>query len=188
MRKNKISFVLNNIVTSWEYLYLFVFVSLLFYVINIIIGNFSNFVSFYRSFGLIAFFQFFFTVIIGYGKTIPLYSFIILLILSFLTGIFITLLTYRFKLERKDNNEKLGIFASTGLFLGILAPGCASCGIGLVALLGLSSSFAILPFKGLEISILAIFFLLFSIIKITNSYSRSCDFNLKKLKINNKKK
>ncbi len=63
---------------------------------------------------------------------------------------------------------------SIGIFLGIFAPGCVVCGIGIAGLLGLAASFAVLPFKGKEIGFIAIFFLFFSLLKTTLDLSRPC--------------
>ena len=62
------------------------------------------------------------------------------------------------------------ILSGIGLFLGAFAPGCAACGVGLAAALGLGAGFlSFLPYKGLELSIIAIIILGYAIIKTTNS-------------------
>ena len=63
--------------------------------------------------------------------------------------------------------NKIGALSFTGMFLGIFALGCTACGLGLVAFFGLAASFATLPFKGLEISILAMIILTVSIFRFS---------------------
>jgi len=62
----------------------------------------------------------------------------------------------------------MGFFGTAGIFLGILAPGCPTCAIGILPVLGIGTAFlASLPFGGLELSALAILFLGFATFKIT---------------------
>jgi len=90
---------------------------------------------------------------------------------------------YNFNLI-KNNNFNLGIISGFGLFLGVFVPSCLACGIGLAGLLGLTASFASLPFQGREISFLAMFIISFSIIKTSYDISspKICKINNHKLK------
>ena len=72
----------------------------------------------------------------------------------------------------------MGILGVTGMSLGIFAQGCAACGIGLTAFFGLAASFATLPLKGLEISILAIIILILSIFRFSyNLFDDTCSID-----------
>ncbi len=117
----------------------------------------------------------------GFGNTIKPLSYISIIIISLLFGLLFSLIIYKTKMI-KTTFGKTGIFASLGLFIGALAPGCAACGIGLFSFFGLSSAFLIfLPFQGLELSILSIGILAFSIMKISSGMYK-CDVIIPKEK------
>lgn len=99
----------------------------------------------------------FFTIGVYYLTT--RFSFYSLLLVSILTGTLLALLVYRARTLLVTQPHKAGIVSSIGILTGILLPGCASCGIGLAAVFGLSASLSVLPFKGIEISLLAIIIL-----------------------------
>ena len=168
-----------NIFLNWKYFFLAVSIAVGFYGINAIISNFGNISYFYTNKGFLGTFSYIVYSIVWFKESILFSSFITLFLLSILTGFFASLLFYNFNLK-KNGNIKLGFFGSLGLFLGILAPGCASCGIGFAAFLGFGASLATLPFQGREISFLAIGLLLFSIIKtsINIASPKSCKLNL----------
>lgn len=56
-----------------------------------------------------------------------------------------------------------------GTFGGAFSASCAACSTALISLLGLSGGLAILPFGGLEVSLLAIALLLISLYYIAKS-------------------
>ncbi|MEK6926237.1 MAG: hypothetical protein AABW50_03080 [Nanoarchaeota archaeon] len=94
------------------------------------------------------------------------------------------LIVYKSKLGLRGTG-RFSIFGGIGVFLGALIPGCAACGIGLVSFLGLGAGFlTFLPYDGLELSILAILILGFSITKITREMyfckTNSFSFNMMK--------
>jgi len=151
------------------YVLLTLVVAIAFYMINALMSNFGGIIDFYRKFGFIEGSELFLRIGLGFGKTIELYSHISLIVISLLLGVLISLIVYRIKEislfgNLKNRNKKIGFFAGVGIFLGILVPGCAACGLGLVSFLGLESAFlAFLPFKGLEVSLLAVLLLVFSV-------------------------
>ncbi len=160
---------LKAIFTKKKYLAIFIAVSLVFYLLNIVISNYSNIISFYRELGFSAVVSLLFNLITGYYYAVTLFSFISTITINVLTGLLVSLLFYRYDISKTNDSKNLGFFSTLGVFLGILAPGCASCGIGLIALLGLTSSIAALPFQGKEISVIAIAILAFSIYKISDN-------------------
>ena len=103
-----------------------------------------------------------------------------MILISLLTGMLITLISYKYKIV-KESGKDIGILASLGILVGLLVPGCASCGIGLAAALGLGGSITSLPFKGIEISLIAIILLIVSIFMITGSFIE-CDIKIRKKK------
>ena len=116
--------------------------------------------------------KFFFVLFFGFKETIIYSSFVSLVTISVLLGILFSLITYKTVMIKKSSNG-IGVLGTTGIFLGILAPGCAACGIGILSALGFGAAvLTFLPFNGLEISFLAIWILLFSVAKISKDIKK----------------
>lgn len=163
--------------SSFKYIAVLLVVSLVFYTFNVIAINLINLSSFYRALGIKGALDQFFTSFVFFYKTLPLEIYINLIILSLLTGILVSLLVYRWKYVKELRSRKGGVLAGAGLFLGVIAPGCASCGIGLIALLGLTASVASLPFQGSEVTWVATILLLISIFMVSDKIGKGfiCD-------------
>ncbi len=162
---------------NFKYLLLAIIIAILFYALNVFIANYKTLINFYPSLGLLGTIKFFFTLMFGFYNLILFSSFISLIIISLLLGILFSLIFYKLNFLKGDG-KKLGFISGLGAFLGAFAPGCAACGIGLASVLGLSGAFlTLLPFKGLELSILAIVILGIAIFKTSND---SCKIMLKK--------
>ena len=87
-------------------------------------------------------------------------------IIALLTGLNLALVVNRLKILRSSNKVRFTVGGSS--LLGIVGSGCASCGLSILAFLGLSGAIFYLPFQGLELSVLAIVLLsvsLYSLIK-----------------------
>ncbi len=164
---------------SWKYAVLAVFVALLFYSLNVFINNWKTFFSFYPNLGFFGTGKLFFTLLLGFGNTIRLSSYVSLIAISSLFGLLFTLIAYKINILKVALGSG-GIFASLGIFLGALVPGCIACGVGLLSLFGLSAAFlAFLPFQGLELSVLSIFILSFAILKTSDDMCK-CNIRLQK--------
>ncbi|MFQ3307905.1 MAG: hypothetical protein ACI977_000120 [Candidatus Nanohaloarchaea archaeon] len=88
-------------------------------------------------------------------------------LLSLLFGINLTnLLT-----SAKSNKDTKG--SLTAIIPSLIAAGCGSCGIGILAIVGLAGAVSILPFGGSELYILGSLLLVYSIIDIGNP--KTCD-------------
>ncbi|MEX0932968.1 MAG: hypothetical protein WDZ77_02615 [Candidatus Pacearchaeota archaeon] len=164
---------------GWKYVSLAIFIAFTFYSFNTIIGNWEALTSFYSSLGFFRTIKLFFTLLLGFHNTVTFPSFISLIIISVLFGLLFSLIIYK-TIEIKTALKGGGIFASVGIFLGALAPGCAACGIGLLSVFGFSVAFlTFLPFDGLELSILSIAILSFSTIKISQKINEgiTCKIN-----------
>src|SRR3989344_3335578 len=102
-------------------------------------------------------------------KYYPYLNILFTLILSFLFGINLTLIIFRFKEIKKYNNES-GTCIFTGI-ISLFSAGCPVCSLSILTLFlpGIFAGFslAILPFKGLEIQLLGIIVLLISIYILT---------------------
>src|SRR3989344_8555242 len=93
-------------------------------------------------------------------------SLMLLMIVAILTGANLTLVVQRLRTIRASGKMSFMIGGSS--LLGIIGSGCASCGLPILAFLGLSGAIFYLPFQGLELSVLAIVLLsvsLYSLIK-----------------------
>lgn len=179
--KNKFN-VWKNVFSNWKYLIITTAVAVMFYSLNVLISSWQNMKSLYPTLGFFNTLKFFFVSWLGFGSTIILHSFVSLIIISILFGMLISLIFYRLKLNI-PGNKKIGLFGGFGIFLGALAPGCVACGIGLASLLGLGAgALAFLPYEGLELSVLSIGLLGFSILKISNNIYK-CNIPSGKMKL-----
>ena len=163
--------VWKTIYGNWKYLLWVIIITLIFYAINVLIqkGNYKVLAAFYLSSGFLPTLNLFIDLAIGLKQTMFLSSFITLILTGFLLGILLTLIFYKtVALKKHPTSKKQGIFATLGIFLGAAAPGCAACGVGILAIFGVSAAFiGTLPLQGLEISLIAIAILGFSIIYIS---------------------
>ena len=165
-----------------NYLLLTIITTILFYSLNAIISSFLEIISFYKSYSFLNSLKLTFLNILGFHYKILVSSLISLIIISILLGILVSLLTY--KTKKIKQNENLGFFAAAGIFIGIIAPGCAACGIGMASILGFSAFLTFLPFKGLELSILSIILLLIANYQLSKTLLNddSCKIKLPKEK------
>ncbi len=102
------------------------------------------------------------------------------LIISLLAGFYFSMLVFRRDIVKaktiKDNASGLA-----GIGTGIVASGCPSCGVPLLGLVGFPLALYYLPFKGLELKVLSIGFLLLSLYLISKNIKKiltgSCQLN-----------
>lgn len=88
-------------------------------------------------------------------------SLMFLVVVGVLTGANLTLVVQRVQAIRASG--KMSFVVGGSSLLGIVGSGCASCGLPILAFLGLSGAIFYLPFQGLELSVLAIVLLSFSL-------------------------
>lgn len=157
--------VLQGVFARPAYTLLALAIALFFYTLNALILQWKNL-------GIVAATNALSLFTVGVYYLTTRLSFYSLLLVSLLTGMLISLLVYRaqaaLRLQRLQSRNA-SIVSSFGVFAGVLLPGCASCGIGLAALLGLSSSLALLPLQGLEISLAAIVLLCIALRMVAQS-------------------
>lgn len=167
---------------NWKYSLIAIVIAFIFYSLNVLISGYRNLIGLYSDLGAFGSLQFFFGLLIGFKDTILTSSFYSLVIISVLFGILISLIFYKSQLIHYSENKNVGVLSSIGLFLAAFAPGCAACGVGLAAALGLGAGFlSFLPYKGLELSVIAILILGYSIVKISdNMYTCNIKGNFKK--------
>ena len=83
-------------------------------------------------------------------------------VVAILAGINIALVAYNIKTQR-DKNVKNGASAIFGGALTAFTPGCPACTTSLSAVLGIVGGLAIFPLQGLELKLISIGALIFSI-------------------------
>ncbi|MBM3232139.1 hypothetical protein FJZ21_02045 [Candidatus Pacearchaeota archaeon] len=146
---------------------------LLFYLIDVILLDFSDLKAISDQGSLKLLFYYF----VGYPSTIDSYSNFFLFAIAFLFGSYIALATYK---TSHVKTEKVSFFGSVGLFFGLLAPGCAACGVGLASVLGIGGALIALPFNGKEVSIVAFALLLYANFKIAKKINQNtCSISFK---------
>ena len=84
-------------------------------------------------------------------------------IVAVLAGINIALVAYNIKTQRNKNMRKSGTSAVLGGALTAFTPGCPACTTSLTAVLGVVGGLAIFPLQGLELKLVSIGALTFSI-------------------------
>jgi hypothetical protein len=173
MKKNEFFRVWKQVFSNWKYLLLTIIIATIFYSLNVFTSSYSSIISFYNATNFLSTLGLFFELFLGFQNTTVLHSFVSLIIISILFGILFSLIIYKTKMIKNIEKGKTGFLASVGIFLGILAPGCAACGIGLLSVFGIgAATLSLLPFDGLEISILSILILGFVTFKITKDINK----------------
>ncbi len=114
-------------------------------------------------------------LLIGLTTAMSTTSLFILCLIALFTGANLVLAFRSFKnnLYQKSANMAFGI----GSIIGTAGGGCASCGLPLLGLLGISGSVGYLPFKGAEVSLIALGLLIFSFIVLLKQQLTPCLVN-----------
>jgi len=137
---------------SKSYLALTVVFGLIIFSFNALISNYKILIS---DFSL----KLLFSLLAGTSTAMPTVSFIFLITMSVLAGIVLSMSIF---LLRRQIKGSMG-FTSSGILVSIVAPACPSCAIGLLSVLGLGGFLTVLPFKGVELGVMGIILLVFSI-------------------------
>jgi len=165
--------VFKEIFSKWKYLLIAVLISIAFYTLNVFISKFSSITSYYKELGFFGGSKLFIIFILSFGDTVEFHSFISLIMISVLLGLLFSLILYKTTILKKFSGKNFGFLGTTGIFLGILAPGCAACGVGLLSILGFgTAAITFLPYDGLELSILSIGILSFLTFKTTKNINK----------------
>lgn len=93
---------------------------------------------------------------------------VLLLGTALLVGANIAMLIKTIRKLKRQGHITLTVGGAT--LLGIAVGGCGTCGISILAMLGLSTALSALPFHGLELHILAIVLLSLSMFHLTKKY------------------
>ena len=98
---------------------------------------------------------------------------------SILGGFMVALLFMGISIRIATSPVKTGfskILGVVGVAAGMGLPSCATCGLGLLSALGYGGVFLLLPFRGIELSILSASLLLFSFLQLSYTLTfTSCE-------------
>lgn len=97
-------------------------------------------------------------------------SLVLLIVVAILTGANLTLVVQRLNILRSSGGLRLMVGGSS--LLGVIGSGCASCGLPILAFLGLSGAIFYLPFQGLELSVLSILLLSLSLYILLRQHAK----------------
>lgn len=97
-------------------------------------------------------------------------SLALLIVVAVLTGANLSLIAQRLKRLQSLGGMRFMVGGSS--LLGIVGSGCVSCGLPILALLGVSGAVAYLPFQGIELSVLATILLSLSLYFLLKSQSQ----------------
>jgi hypothetical protein len=90
---------------------------------------------------------------------------VVLLVVAAFFGVNLSMLTYQLRENRVSLREGSG--SAAGMALGVLGAGCAACGTavlaGILSLFGAAGALTLLPFNGLEFSLVALVLLALSV-------------------------
>jgi hypothetical protein len=123
---------------------------------------FNPVIQSYKLIGSAFSFKLLFFIVFGFYSVTSMTAFIFLILTAVLAGIVISMSVYLIKRQISTN----GIGAS-GIIIGLLVPACPSCAIGLLGVLGIGGFLTVLPFKGLELGVIGIGLLVFSIVYLS---------------------
>ncbi len=117
------------------------------------------------------------TLEVFFASNIDIYNYsqiVLTFVIAILTGVSISFFVYILDTKRKNSSE--GILGSFGsLLFSTAASGCTVCGAILLPALGIAASLTALPFAGLEIKILSILLLIYSLVSLAKSVSGACN-------------
>jgi len=186
VKKSKVEKIGNGLkeaFSSQKYVFLSFGIAIVFFAINVILPNSKTLLEIFKAQGITASSHFALVLLEGSFGTMTLLSAILLITIACLLGIVISLIVYKIK-SIKGSAMQGGKITTVGAILGVAAPGCASCGLGVLSVFGLTSSLAVLPFKGAEIGIISIVLLMIAGASVATRIAEgeSCKIEFKKKK------
>jgi MFS family permease len=98
---------------------------------------------------------------------------------SLLIGVVITMFIDLIRKRRQDSDLSFS-GAIVALFFSVVTTGCYVCGTVLLPAIGVAASFAALPFGGLEVKVLTVLLLIYSLKQTSKTYLGICDYDINK--------
>ncbi|MDY6770622.1 MAG: hypothetical protein SV186_01550 [Candidatus Nanohaloarchaea archaeon] len=96
-------------------------------------------------------------LISGFVMSTTILSLAMLAVTSLMIGLNVSLATFR--LLELSSFGKEGAGSVAGMVVAVVAPACPACATTIFAFAGMTSVFAVLPFKGTELKVLAVLLL-----------------------------
>lgn len=152
----------------------FIYVILITYLMNVSLLKdtlLSEYSIVYKFKILFTLFQGMWTAMSGLGLTT-------LFLIALLTGANLTLLFSKIRMLKNSKNLKLVVGGNS--ILGIVASGCATCGLPVLSLLGLGGSLMYLPYRGAELSYVSIILLAISFYLLVKNNNQACAISYEK--------
>ncbi len=106
-------------------------------------------------------------LLFGSTTSLPIHSVIGSGVLAVLVGMNVSVMLYKIRKVKSMRIKEDSVLTATGTFLSVLVPACASCGIGLAAVFGIAGGLAVLPFEGIEVVVLGVLLLGFSLYQLS---------------------
>ena len=138
------------------YLFWLIAIFILYLSLNILLSGFYNTIP----------------LILKYAATVNWFKLVISIILTLAIGVFVSLNSVLVYIKYKERKacKKESLLTGAGIFGGIATGVCPLCIAGifplLLSLLGISFSFASLPFQGIEIQALVLILLIASFVNL----------------------
>ena len=146
---------LKEVYSDKKYLGISLLFAFVVYSVNPLIHNFKLISSSFS-------FELLFYIIFGFYSATSWLAFLFLLATAVLAGIVISMSIYLIKRQ-----VSAGGVGGSGIVIGLLAPACPSCAVGLLSVLGIGGFLSVLPFKGLELGVIGIGLLLVSVVYLS---------------------
>jgi len=140
-----------------SYYFVTVFFALFTFTLNGVIHNLSLLFSDF-SFRLVYY------LVLGWVRNLPASALILIIFVSLIGGVVFSMSIYLLRRQLKS-----GVGGSlAGIFATLIAPACPSCAFSFFAVLGVGGVLSFLPFKGMELGVIAVLILLLSLWYISN--------------------
>ncbi|HEX8965533.1 MAG TPA: hypothetical protein VF820_03830 [Patescibacteria group bacterium] len=117
---------------------------------------------FAADFALIYKVKFLYFLLTQFWQTLVPFDQILLFLNALLTGLNILLIFKTISSLKHKGKVRLSVGGAT--IVTLITSGCASCGVSVISILGISSTLSFLPFHGMELHILATILLIVSLI------------------------
>lgn len=115
----------------------------------------------------------FVAVFLGMTSTLSLWGFCLFILTGILIGLNLAMVFQKVHSLRKMG--KVHLMAGGGTVLSIVGGGCASCGLPVLSLLGISSSMLPLPLHGFALSYISVLLLIISLFFLLKSNKKTLE-------------
>lgn len=144
----------------------------LFVLFALLLLNFKSYASFLGAdYSLLSRLNILFLITIGSFSAITFLDALFLFLTAFLFGVNTELVIEKIRILKKSGSLKLTFGAG---IVSLAATGCASCGLSLASIAGLTGVIVLLPFGGLELYLLSVALLIALLFYNLHMYIKAC--------------